>query len=66
MNAYPNNIGAWEERDGIRTEVFHDGSWVVYTTGEPFISISSADGNRTKDIESAKRAAAIARTKLAA
>lgn len=63
MQDYPNGIGQWEERDGIRTEVFHDGAWVVYTTRGEFRSIASADDSRNgrMDIERAKREAMNAR-----
>lgn len=63
MQDYPNGIGQWEERDGIRTEVYRDGAWVVYTTRGEFRSIASADDSRNgrMDIERAKREAMNAR-----
>lgn len=66
MQDYPNGIGQWEERDGIRTEVYRDGAWVVYTTRGEFRSIASADDSRDlrTDIEQAKREAMKARTIL--
>jgi hypothetical protein len=64
METYPNNRGMWEERDGIRSEVFHDGSWAVYTTAGPFRSIASADTDRGTNIQQATTAAATARQQL--
>lgn len=64
MNAYPNNIGQWEERDGIRIEAFHDGSWTAYTTAPPFRCIASADSQRATNIEAAVIAANEARQQL--
>ena len=64
MNTYPNNKGQWLDANGIRVEVYQDGSWVVYTFAGQFRSISSADGQPEQDIEAAKVKAREAYLKL--
>jgi hypothetical protein len=57
MKDYPNGSGQWTEHNGCRVEVYHDGSWAVYTLTGPFRSIASAERGKAADIEGAREAA---------
>ena len=58
MKPYPNGKGEWIDHEGIRVEVYANGSWVVYTINPlPFRCIASSDRGMGKDLEGAKELA---------
>ena len=61
MTPYTAGHGEYHEANGIRVEIYHDGSWIVYTLhGVPFRSLSSAKLGGAKDLEGAKELARVA------